>query len=132
LCAEHVDVVEIGKLLRGEGLGWTKDHVSGVVDDDIEVAVLGDDLLDCRVGRLLRRDIQLNGPQLDLVVGGVLLCGLDLRRIPSGGLAHAGVDGVTRPGESTRRESSKAARCAGNDNDAFHDFSLHKNRLAGR
>src|SRR6266850_8596377 len=40
LCAQHVDVVKLRKLLRRKSLGRAKDHVSSVVNHDIEAPVL--------------------------------------------------------------------------------------------
>lgn len=50
LRAEHVSVVDLSELLVDEGFGCTEDHVSRVVDDDIETTVFLDDGLDGRVG----------------------------------------------------------------------------------
>ena len=80
LRAEHVDVVELGQLLRGERLGRTGDHVARVVHDYVEAALLGEDGGDGRVGRLLRRDVELDGAQVDAVLVGVLLGVGDGRR----------------------------------------------------
>ena len=50
LRAEHVGVVDLHELFGGEGFRRTEDHVSRVVDDDIETAVFLDDNLDGLVG----------------------------------------------------------------------------------
>src|SRR6185369_6371242 len=46
---EHVDVVELGELVGGEGFGGAEDHVAGVVHHDVEVAVPVQDVGDGRV-----------------------------------------------------------------------------------
>lgn len=51
-----------------------------------------------------------------------ILCDVgDGRRIAAGGLTHAGINGVTGLGEGAGGERAKAARCAGDDNNVFHD-----------
>jgi hypothetical protein len=50
LRAEHVGVIDLQELFGSEGFRRTKDHVSRVVDDDIETAVFLDDSLDGLVG----------------------------------------------------------------------------------
>ena len=50
LRAEHIGVINLQELFGSEGFRRTKDHVSGVVDDDIETAVFLDDSLDGLVG----------------------------------------------------------------------------------
>jgi hypothetical protein len=50
LRAEHVGVIDLQELFGSEGFRGTKDHVSRVVDDDIETAVFLDDSLDGLVG----------------------------------------------------------------------------------
>ena len=49
LCAQNIDVVEFGKLFRCECFCWTKDHMSGIMDHNIQPPVVGDDLLDRRI-----------------------------------------------------------------------------------
>jgi len=52
LSAQDVDVGELGELLRCEGLGGTERHVTGVMNPDVESAVVRDDLPDTRLHRL--------------------------------------------------------------------------------
>ena len=49
LSAEHVDVVLLRKLFRPECFGGAEHHVTGVVDQHIDLAAVGDDLVDRRV-----------------------------------------------------------------------------------
>jgi hypothetical protein len=49
LGAQHIYVVEFRELFGREGFGWTKDHVAGIGDDDVEAAILGDDSADASV-----------------------------------------------------------------------------------
>ena len=57
---QHIDVVLLGELLRGERLGRAEHHMAGIVDEDIDAAALGDDLLDGSVGRSLGLDVELD------------------------------------------------------------------------
>ena len=50
LRAEYVGVTDLQKLFGSEGFRRTKNHVSRVVDDDIETVVFIDDSLDGPVG----------------------------------------------------------------------------------
>jgi hypothetical protein len=43
LGGQDVGVVDLGELLGGEGLGWSENHVPGVVHDDVEPAALVDE-----------------------------------------------------------------------------------------
>src|SRR6266481_8264905 len=54
--------------------------------------------------------------------GGVLFHFLDLGRVTAGRLAHACVNGVPRPCQSSGGQGPEPARCTGNDNDVFHYF----------
>src|SRR6266850_6201624 len=66
LCAQHVDVVKVCKLLRRKSLGRAKDHVSSVVDHYIKPSVLAHDLLNRRIHRFLRSHIQFDSTEIDL------------------------------------------------------------------
>jgi hypothetical protein len=89
--------------------------------DHVEAALLGDDRRDRVVDRVLCRDVELDGAQVDVVVGGVPLGGLDLRRVPAGAVAHAGVDGVAGVGEPAGAERAESARRAGDHDRLVHD-----------
>jgi hypothetical protein len=92
LCADDVNVIELGELLRSECLGRSEDHVAGIVNYHVQHPVLGDDFLDRRVAGFLRRDIQLDGTEIDPVLGRV--GGLDVStfatRQGSGGQRDSG------------------------------------------
>ena len=81
LRAQHVDVVELGKLFRSERLGRAERHVAGVMNDHVQPAALGNDLRDACLARCLGRDIQLDRAQIHAVFGGVPLHRFHLRRI---------------------------------------------------
>jgi hypothetical protein len=121
LRAEHVDVVELGKLFRRECFGRPERHVTGVVNDDVQTAAVGQDLLDARFSRCFAGHVQLDGTQIDPVLRGVLLHFFDLRRVTAGGFAHAGVDRVSGMGERAGGEGAKATGGASDDDDLFHD-----------
>jgi hypothetical protein len=57
LCAKHIDIVKFGKLLRRERLSWAKRHMPGVVNDNIETAVVLDDLRDGSFSRIFRGNV---------------------------------------------------------------------------
>src|SRR5439155_1306148 len=94
LRASDVDVIQLSELFGRERFGRTKNHVSGVVNDHVEATVLGNDLLDGCVTRFLRRNVQFDGTQVDIVILGELFRLFDLWRITAPGLAHACIDSV--------------------------------------
>ncbi len=94
LGAEHVDVIELGELLRREGLGGAEHHVAGIMHDDVDAAVRGEDRGNAGVDRLLRADVELDGAKIDAVASGIAFDVGDLRRVAARGLAHGRVDGV--------------------------------------
>src|SRR6185437_5136125 len=89
LRAQDVDIIQLSELFGRESFGRTKNHVSGVVNDHVEATVLGNDLLDGCVTRFLRRNVQFDGTQVDIVVLGELFRLFDLWRITALGLTHA-------------------------------------------
>jgi len=108
LRAEHVRVVDVGELLRGERLRGAEDHVAGVVHDHVEACTLADDLRDRGVGRLLRADVEFDGPQVVRALPGELLePGVGVG-VAAGGLPDAGVHGV--PGASEGARSARRSR----------------------
>ena len=68
LGAEHVDVVEFGQLLRRERFRRSEHHMPGIVHENIEPALFGDNLADRRFDGLFRRHVQFNGTQVNLIV----------------------------------------------------------------
>jgi hypothetical protein len=98
--------------------------VAGVVDQHVEAALLVDDGLDGRVDRVLRRDVKLDGAQVDVVLGGVVLGCRDRRCVATGAVAHAGVDGVPGVGERPGAERAEATRGAGDDDGLAHGALL--------
>src|SRR6267143_6767702 len=61
LRAQDVDVIQLRELFGRESFGWTKNHVSGIVNDHVEATVLGNDLLDGCVTGFLRRNVEFDG-----------------------------------------------------------------------
>jgi len=94
--------------------------VSGIVDDHIQPSALRDDLLDRRVRRFLRCDIELDGTQVRFSFSCVFFDGLHRSRIAAPGFAHADIDSVSSIGQRARREGAEAARRAGNYDHLFH------------
>jgi len=84
--------------------------VTRVVDHHVEATVCGDDRFDRGVGRGLGGDIQLDGAEIDGVLGGILLRLGDLPRVAAGRLAHGGIRGVTRPSQRAGGQRAEAAR----------------------
>lgn len=95
--------------------------MAGIVDHDVEPAILGDDLGDAGLYGFVGRDIQLDGPEVDASLGSIARNFGDLRRVAPGRLAHRGVDGVAGLGERAGGKRAEAARRAGNDDNLFHD-----------
>ena len=94
-----------------------------VVDDYIEPAIVRDDLVDAGLHRCLRLHVELDGAQIDAVR---LCIGRDFghpRRIAPLGFTHRSVNGMARLGQSLGTEQSEAARCAGYQNDLFHEMA---------
>ena len=97
--------------------GRAEHHVPGIVDDHVDAAALGDDLLDRGVGRWLRLHVELDGAQIDAVAcrGRGHLGGI--RRVAAGDVAHRGVDGVAGLGERFGGQAAEAAGSAGDEDD---------------
>jgi hypothetical protein len=117
LGAEHVDVVELGELLRCEGLRGAEHHVPGIVHDHVDAAVLGDDFRDAGVDRRLRVHVELERAQVDAVLLGVGFEIGHLRRVAARGLPHRGIDGVSRVRERICRQPAEAAGGSRDDDD---------------
>ncbi len=80
-----------------------------IVDDDVDPASVGEDMLDGRVDRLLVADIELCGVQLDRPGLGAAGCLGDGGLIAGGGAADAGVDRVPGVGEGPDGHGTEAA-----------------------
>ena len=94
--AEHVDIVEFGQLLRRERFRRSEHHVPGIVHENIEPALFGDDLADRRFDGLFRRHIQFNGTQVNVIVVRKLFHVRCLRRVATRSVPHRGEDRVAR------------------------------------
>jgi hypothetical protein len=117
LSAEHVDVVLLRKLLWLERFGGTEHHVTSVVDQHVDLAAIGDDLLDRRVNRRLGLDIELDRANVEAVpLRGFGHFGRVLG-VAAGDITHGCVDGISRLGERLGRQAAEAARSAGDEND---------------
>jgi hypothetical protein len=121
LGGQHVDVVGLGELLGGEGLGRAEDHVPGVVDDGVQPPGLVDDLLDRRVDHRLAGDVHRDRVQVSRVGPGVRIELGGGGGVGSGGIAHPGVDGVAGVREGARGQRAEPARGAGDDDALGHD-----------
>jgi len=120
LGAEHVDVVEFSQLLRRERFRRSEHHVPGIVHENIEPALFGDNLADRRFDGFLRRHVQFNGTQVNLIVVRKLFHVRNLRRVATGGIPHRGVDSVAGLREGMGGQTAKAARSSGD-----YDYLLH-------
>jgi hypothetical protein len=60
LSAQDVDIILLDELLWREGFRWAEHHMTGVVNDDIEVAGVGNDTSYAGIGRRVRQYIELN------------------------------------------------------------------------
>src|SRR5205807_9172496 len=89
----------------------------------VESARISNDLRDAGFDRHAGSNVELDGPEIDAVLGGIARNLCDLRRIAPGRLAHGGVDGVAGAGEREGSERAEAARGAADDNNLFHDLN---------
>jgi hypothetical protein len=55
--------------------------VAGIVDENVKSAVLGENLPDCGLDRTLRRYVELDRTEVNVVLPSELLDGGDLRRV---------------------------------------------------
>lgn len=130
LGAEHVDVIQLGQLLGGERLAGPVDHMSGIVHHDVDPAMLSDDCIDRIDSRLLRPDIELDAPQVDVLFAGELCDRGNLVGVLRFRTAHRSVDEVPGLCERLRRHSAKAARRAGDQDDLLVLDVRHGSRSA--
>src|SRR5712671_1686583 len=122
LRAEHVDVVLLRELLGQERLGRAEHHVTRIVDQHVDLAALGHDLLDRHIDRRLGLNVELDRAQVDAIA----LRGLGhlgrVLGVAASDIAHRGVDGVSGLGERFGRQAAEAAGSAGDENDLLaHD-----------
>src|SRR5262249_19695992 len=97
-------------LLGCKGFRWSKNHVPGVVNNDIETARLIENLPDRPVGGFLRAHVQFDCTKVNAVLSGKLASGFNLVRVASAGLAHARVRPMSCRCQTTRRQSAKSTR----------------------
>jgi hypothetical protein len=78
----------------------------------------------CRFASTLMRlasTVELDGSQIDVVLGGIAFDLCHLGRIAAGRLAHGGVHGVPRMGAGPSGQRAEVAGRAGDNDDLFHD-----------
>jgi hypothetical protein len=112
-----VDVVERRDLLGRECLGRTEHHVAGVVDHDVQAAVVGDDARNRGVDRKLVLDVQFDAADVDVLAAGEVGQGGDGGCVAVDGVTHAGVHDVPGAGQGPGGEVTEAAGGAGDDDD---------------
>ncbi len=120
LRGQHVGVVQLDQLVDRERLQRAEHHVPGVVDDDIDATLIGDDLRDGVVDRILLRDVQLDGTDLAVAVSDVipgLGGGLGVATLD---VAHPGVDDVSGVRELAHAHGAESAGCSGDDDGLRH------------
>src|SRR6266480_2058368 len=118
--AELYDINVLSQLLRRECFRRSKDHVPGIVHEDIEPALFGDNLADRRFDGFLRRHVQFNGAHVNLIVVRKLFHVRNLRCVAAGGIPHRGVDSVAGLREGIGGQTAKAARSSSD-----YDYLLH-------
>ncbi len=124
LGAEHVDVVEFGQLLRRERFRRPEHHMPGIVHENIEPALFGDNLADRRFDGPFRRHVQFNRTQVNLIVVRKLFHVRSLRRVATGSIPHRGVDSVAGLREGIGGQTAKATRSSGDYDYLLHDWLL--------
>ena len=98
----------------------------GIVHEDIEPALFGNNLADRRFDGLFRRHVQFNGTQVNLIVVRKLFHVRNLRRVAAGGIPHRGVDSVAGLREGIGGQTAKAARSSSDYDYLFMtDFSFY-------
>ena len=102
--AEHVDVVELGQLVGGECFRGAERHVAGVVDDDVEPSIVGDDLGNRGIYRGARRHVEFDGAKRDAVFRFAALRATGLRRKSFTGRSSRMLSEALRP----RRKRARA------------------------
>jgi hypothetical protein len=96
--------------------------MAGIVDDDIEAALIGDNPGDTGYNRGVGGDIEFDRAQIDVIVPGEFSRIGDGRSVAAFRCAHAGIDGMAGLGEGAGGKSAETAGSAGDDNDLLaHD-----------
>ncbi|MDB5620406.1 MAG: hypothetical protein JWQ24_4644 [Tardiphaga sp.] len=113
LGAEYVDVILLNELVGHERLGGAENHVSRIMDDDIESSTVRDDLRDTGFGRRIGLNVQFDRTQIGPNLGGPRRSGCHLRRIAPYGLPHGGVYDVTSLGQCLCGHETEARGGAG-------------------
>src|SRR5258707_9817729 len=96
----------------------------GIVHENIEPALFGDNLADRRFDGLFRRHVQFNGTQVNLIVVRKLFYVRSLRRVAAGGIPHRGVDSVAGLREGIGGQTAKATRHSSDYDYLLHDWLL--------
>jgi hypothetical protein len=96
--------------------------VTRIVDQHVDLAALGHDLLDRHIDRRLRLNVELDRAQVDAIA----LRGLGhlgrVLGVAASDVAHRGVDGVSGLGERFGHQAAEAAGSTGDENDLLaHD-----------
>ena len=94
--------------------------MAGVVHEDVDAPLVGEDRLDGGVDGVLGGDVELDGAEVDSALRRVALGLGGLGGVASGAVAHPRVDGVTRVGERPRAQRPEPARRSGDDDDLVH------------
>ena len=90
--------------------------MTGIVHDDVDVAVRVDDLLDRGVDRRLLGDVEVHGAQVDTVLLAVIRRVVDCISVASGGVPDACPHGVAGVGQLSDGQCAEPARRSGNEN----------------
>ena len=114
---DHVRVEDRLRLVRGEGFGYAGRGDTGVVDEHIDLAGLGQHCLDARFDRRIVADVQLHRLDAELAQG---LGGLAVLAFHT---AHRGVDRVAGAAQGLRRVTPEAAAGAGDQDCLGHTRS---------
>src|SRR5215218_6875435 len=99
--------------------------MTGVVNHNVEPAMLSDNPVDCCFAGLFRGNVELDRPQIDSVISSILLYCLDLWFVTPIRFPHAGVHCVTCSSQGTSGECAKSTRRSGNDDDLIHISNPH-------
>jgi len=96
--------------LPSERFRRSEHHMPGVVHENIEPALLGDNLADPASMDFSEDTSSSMGRKFNLIVVRKLFHVRSLRRVPTGGIPHRGVDSVAGLREGIGGQTAKAAR----------------------